>query len=90
MGFGYESDRRHVLDGTCIAMTYQVEQRYVRYVDMLGGIEGTARVRVLPKVYKTWQGAEKAAQRLRYVVSPDGRTRVCSSTAKVIEKAGDR
>jgi hypothetical protein len=61
-------------------MKYGVEQSTVDLV------KGTSKVRMLPKIYKTWQGAEKAAQRLRYVVSPDGRTRICSSTAKVIEK----
>lgn len=59
-------------------MAYRVEQSYVDHV------KGTSRVRVLPKVYKTWQGADKAAQRLNYVVAPDSRTRVCTSTAKVM------
>jgi len=49
-------------------MTYQVEQTYVDHV------QGKSTVRVLPKVYKTWQGANRAAQRLSYVViPPDGR-----------------
>ncbi len=61
-------------------MTFHVEQTIVDHV------KGTTMVRVLPKAYKTRLGAEKVAQRLSYVVSPDGRTRVCTSAARVIER----
>ena len=62
-------------------MSYRVEQSTVDLV------RDTRKVRMLPKVYKTWRGADKAARRLNWVVSPDGRTRVFTSAGRVIEKA---
>jgi hypothetical protein len=63
-------------------MNYRVEQSTVDLV------KDTSSVRLLPKVYKTWRGADEAARRLNYVVSPDGRTRVFTSAARVVAVDG--
>ena len=59
---------------------YQVEQTYRNF------ITGEAWVRVLPKVYVTCRGAERAAQARSWVTRPHGGTASDSSDAHVIER----
>lgn len=46
---------------------------------------GQSGTRILPKIYKTWRGAEAAAQQHRWVTTPDRHTVLSKSDAEVIE-----